>query len=149
MDEFGHKGRAIHVMYLKLTLYTVPQNRHISKPVLYIGCTGNYMDWKLVQGTTGTSSGWLGLQHSSCEDRLRFLGLFSLKSWVWRKNHLWECYKRHSQALPSTVGGWGTAGINGNRKGHTWTQGKSLLPWGRQAGTEAAQANAASTGRHF
>lgn len=144
MDEFGHKGRAIHVTYLNFSsLHCPPKQTHIQACTLH-GCLGNYTDWKLVRGTTGTSSGWLGLQHPSSEDRLRFLGLFGLKSWVWRKNQLWECYKKHSQALHSTVGG-----INGNRKRHTWTQGKPLLPWGSQAQTEAAQENAASTRRHF
>lgn len=57
--------------------------------------------------------------------------------------------KAQSQALHNTVGWWGTTGINGNRKGYTWAQGKTLLPWDSQAGSEAAQGKAASTSRQF
>lgn len=100
MDAFGHMGRAMHVIYLNFSSSHCPPKQspiqvctlHWMHRQLHGLKTGARHHWN--KFSVGSLCGWC-LQHSPCEDRLRFLGLFSWKSWVWRKDHLWECFKKH------------------------------------------------------
>lgn len=136
MDEFGHKGRAVHVLYLN-SLHCPLEQAPIQ------ACTLHWMHRQLhglkigarhhwYKFSVGSLCGWC-LQQSPCVDKLRFLGLFSLRSWVWRKNHLWECHKKHRAKPFTALGRWRTTGINGKRKGYTWAQGKNFIALGQSS----------------